>query len=79
MEAAVARVEELPDGLIVREFPLKGARVDGHADHRIVMALVVAGLAASGETIVDTAESVAVTFPNFVELMKNIGARMDTN
>lgn len=74
-----ARVEELPDGLIVREFPLKGARVDGHADHRIVMALVVAGLAASGETIVDTAESVAVTFPNFVELMKNIGARMDTN
>lgn len=78
LEKMGARVEELPDGLVVREFPLKGARVNGHADHRIVMALAVAGLAASGSTIIETAESVAVTFPNFVELMKNIGARMDT-
>ena len=69
-------VEELPDGLIVRHSQLRGAPVHGHGDHRVVMALAVAGLAADGETEIDTAESVQVTFPTFVQLMENIGARM---
>jgi len=69
-----AGVEELPDGLVVRRSELKGARVNGHHDHRVVMALSVAGLAAEGEMIVETAEAVAVTFPGFMGLMKNIGA-----
>ena len=69
-------VEELKDGLVIRGRPLKGARVDGHGDHRVVMALAVAGLAAEGRTTISTAESVAVTFPNFVDLMQGCGARM---
>jgi 3-phosphoshikimate 1-carboxyvinyltransferase len=67
-------VEELPDGLVVRGRPLKGAAVHGHHDHRVVMALAVAGLAAEGTTTVDTAEAAAVTFPSFVELMQSVGA-----
>lgn len=69
-----ARIEELPDGLIVRQSALKGAVVDGHGDHRVVMALSVAGLAAAGKTTVGTAESVSVTFPGFLDLMKTTGA-----
>jgi 3-phosphoshikimate 1-carboxyvinyltransferase len=71
-----ADIEEMDDGLIVRESKLTGAKVDGHDDHRVVMALAVAGLAAEGTTVIDKAESVAVTFPNFMELMQNIGANI---
>lgn len=73
-----ADVEELPDGLVIRKSKLKGARVHGHSDHRVVMALALAGLCAEGETRIDTAESAAVTFPNFVELMRAVGAEMMT-
>lgn len=76
LTAMGANVEELQDGLIVRESRLRGASLHGHADHRVVMALAVAGLAAEGQTEIDTAESVQVTFPNFVELMQGIGAKM---
>jgi 3-phosphoshikimate 1-carboxyvinyltransferase len=71
-----ADITERPDGLVIRGSKLKGAHVNGHHDHRVVMALAVAGLAAEGETVIDTAESAAVTFPNFVELMENLGARI---
>ncbi len=69
-----ADVTELEDGLAIRGSALRGCRVHGHGDHRIVMALSVAGLIADGETRVDTAESVAVTFPEFYDLMKKSGA-----
>jgi len=42
-----------------------------------VMALSVAALAARGETTIDTAESVAVTFPAFRELMLSLGADIE--
>lgn len=71
-----AQVEELDDGLVVSSSRLHGASVEGHGDHRVVMALAVAGLAAQGETTIDTAESAAVTFPNFVKLMQSLGAEM---
>ncbi|NIA08180.1 MAG: 3-phosphoshikimate 1-carboxyvinyltransferase [Actinobacteria bacterium] len=73
------RCEELKDGLVIHGGELQAAEVCGHNDHRIVMALAVAGLAAKGTTRVDTAEAVAVTFPNFVELMTNVGAAMRTS
>ncbi len=69
-----ADIEELPDGLVINQSALKGAHVSGHHDHRVVMSLAVAGLGAEGSTIIDTAESVGVTFPNFVELMQALGA-----
>ncbi|MBI3815402.1 MAG: 3-phosphoshikimate 1-carboxyvinyltransferase [Nitrospinae bacterium] len=71
-----ADIEELPDGLIIKESRLKGAKVSGHGDHRAVMSLAIAGLAAKGITEIDTAEAMNITFPNFVDLMKNSGAEM---
>ena len=71
-----ARVEELPDGLIVHESTLTGTRVSGHEDHRVVMALAVAGLAADGETEIDTAEAADVTFPDFADVIRGLGGRL---
>lgn len=73
-----AEIRELEDGLVVRETRLTGAVVDGHKDHRVVMALAVAGMAATGETVVRTAESAGVTFPQFAELMAGLGGSIET-
>jgi len=85
-------VEELPDGLIIRggcEPRLKGGAkylaprftgglvLDGRSDHRIVMALSLAGLGLDKQITIDTAEAMSVTFPSYVELMKSLGARME--
>jgi len=70
-------VEELPDGLIIAGSRPKPAELHGWADHRIVMALSLAGLNLDGQCTVDTAEAISVTFPNYVELMKGISANME--
>ena len=62
-----ASIEEREDGLLIKESKLQGTVVDGHHDHRIVMALSVAGLVASGRTTVLTAESANITYPNFTK------------
>ena len=72
-----ASITELPDGLQIRHSLLTGAQVNGHHDHRVVMALSVSGLAAKGPTVIDTAEAVAVTYPDYILSMKNIGANFD--
>jgi 3-phosphoshikimate 1-carboxyvinyltransferase len=70
-----ACIEALPDGFVV-EGPtrLRGAVVDSHHDHRLAMALVVAGLVAQGETVVQRAECIGDSFPGFVTLMRGFGA-----
>ena len=71
------RVEELEDGIIIHESPLHGAEVDGHGDHRVVMALAVAGCSIPGTTIVRGAEAAAVTYPEFADHMVLLGALME--
>ncbi|MEN6356018.1 MAG: 3-phosphoshikimate 1-carboxyvinyltransferase [Armatimonadota bacterium] len=71
-----ADIEELPDGLVIRGSKLKPAVVHGHYDHRVIMALAVAGLCLDGETEIYTAEALGVTFPNFVELMNGVGGNI---
>jgi 3-phosphoshikimate 1-carboxyvinyltransferase len=70
-------VEELMDGLIIRHSEPKPAQLHGWADHRIVMALSLAGLVLDEPCVIDTAEAISVTFPSFVELMQSIGAKME--
>lgn len=71
-----AHIEEEPDSLIIYHSPLHGASIDGHHDHRIVMATAVAALGAEGETIIDSADHVGVSYPRFYEEMKGIGANI---
>ena len=51
--------------------------LDGRSDHRIVMALSIAGLGLDKAVTIDTAEAMKVTFPDYVKLMKSIGADME--
>ncbi|HPS00639.1 MAG TPA: 3-phosphoshikimate 1-carboxyvinyltransferase [Candidatus Sumerlaeota bacterium] len=71
-------IEERPDGLVIQgtDGGLRGALLHGHGDHRVVMALSLAAMAASGASRIDTAEAISVTFPDYVHLMQTLGARM---
>jgi 3-phosphoshikimate 1-carboxyvinyltransferase len=64
------KVRERPDGLVItgRGKPTGGS-VDGHGDHRVVMALAAASLGAAGPVEIRGAESAAVTYPGFLELL----------
>jgi len=72
-----ANIEELEDGLIIKKSNLKGCNVDSHFDHRVAMALTIAGLFADGETIINNAEAVNVTFPNFFDSLKKANALIE--
>ncbi|WP_455381539.1 3-phosphoshikimate 1-carboxyvinyltransferase [Salinispira pacifica] len=67
-----ATIDESSDGMTIYPSKLKGDFVNGNSDHRIVMALAIAGLGASGTTIIDTAETAAVTFPTFFDDLRSI-------
>lgn len=71
-----ADITELDDGLIIHESSLKGTCVHGYHDHRMVMALALAGMGAEGETLIDTAESFKITYPGFVKDFKHIQANI---
>jgi 3-phosphoshikimate 1-carboxyvinyltransferase len=62
---------ELPDGLVIRSGRIpSGGVVDGHGDHRVVMALAVCGLGASAPLTVTGAEAADVTYPGFLRLLE---------
>jgi 3-phosphoshikimate 1-carboxyvinyltransferase len=70
-----AAIEELPDGVrITGGRPLRGAVGSSHGDHRIAMALAVAGLVAEGETIVEDVDCIETSFPGFAEIFRRLGA-----
>jgi len=77
IEALGGEARELADGLVVQGGGLRGGAVHGFGDHRVVMAAAVAGLAAPEGASVDTAEAMAVTFPDFRERMAALGAEME--
>jgi len=70
-----AEIEELNDGMIIHGGnKLRGCTVDGYDDHRIVMALTIAGMLATGETIINGAEAASVTYPTFIEDFSRMGS-----
>jgi 3-phosphoshikimate 1-carboxyvinyltransferase len=70
LKAMGAEVAEFEDGLDVPGGQsLHGARIDSGTDHRIAMAFSVAALRATGDTLIMGAESAAISFPEFFELM----------
>jgi len=79
LEALGAETTEEPDVLTVHgsESDLRGATVDGRADHRIVMSLAVAALAAEGTTTIRGGEHVDVSFPDFFDAMADLGMAVE--
>ena len=66
-----AQIQETADGFIV-DGPtrLTGAAVDSHGDHRLAMALAVAGVIADGETTIHNAHVTADSFPGFESTLR---------
>ncbi len=73
LRAMGAEVIEFEDGLDVPGGQvLHGATIDSGGDHRIAMAFSVAALRAEGETLIQGAESAAISFPEFFDLLDKI-------
>ncbi|PGZ95501.1 3-phosphoshikimate 1-carboxyvinyltransferase [Bacillus pseudomycoides] len=68
-----ARIEATNDGMIIYgKTSLKGNTVNSHGDHRIGMMLAVAGCIAEGETLIQEAEAVGVSYPSFFEEIEKL-------
>ncbi len=68
-----ARIEATNDGMIIYgKTSLKGNTVNSHGDHRIGMMLAVAGCIAEGETLIQDAEAVGVSYPRFFEEIEKL-------
>ncbi|SDX79153.1 3-phosphoshikimate 1-carboxyvinyltransferase [Geodermatophilus africanus] len=65
LTAVGGRVEQLPDGLVIEPGPHRAARLDSYADHRMVHAAAVLGLAVEGVEVRDP-DAVSKTLPDFV-------------
>ncbi len=73
-----ASIRELEDGLVIEHSALHGGEVDGHGDHRVVMALAIAGTMCPKPVMIDGYEAVAVTYPDFVGDLTGIGGKVRT-
>ena len=77
LRALGARVTESEDGFRVRGVParLRGGGMDSGGDHRIAMLGAVAGVTSREGVEVQRAESIAVSFPGFLELLDSVAVR----
>ena len=68
LTAMGADVEETEDGMVIRGGkPLHGAVIHSQKDHRIAMTFAVAALAAEGETEIEDADCVSISYPSFYD------------
>jgi 3-phosphoshikimate 1-carboxyvinyltransferase len=74
LSAVGARVEQLPDGLVIEPGPRRPAQVGSYADHRMVMAAAVLGLAVDGVAVADPG-AVTKTLPDFRERWSDLLSR----
>ena len=73
LSAMGARVTATDDGLIIEGGrPLRGAAIDSHLDHRIAMSFAVAALNADGETVIQDAECVNISYPGFYQDLQRL-------
>ena len=72
-----AQIKEDNDSItVLPPDKLKSAVINSFDDHRLFMAFTIAGLSAEN-TIIDSADSVDVSFPNFINELKGIGAQVE--
>jgi 3-phosphoshikimate 1-carboxyvinyltransferase len=70
-----AHIDENRDGYFIEGgVPLAGGTVKVHGDHRLAMALSIAGLASSSPVTIQGAEVISESFPDFIEALQQLGA-----
>jgi 3-phosphoshikimate 1-carboxyvinyltransferase len=68
-----AQIEEKEDGLVIKGVGrLEGAQCDSHGDHRIAMALAIAGLCAREKTEILDSGCIVTSFPGFQKALEEI-------
>jgi len=72
------KVVEEENRLAITGSQAKGSVIDSKNDHRIAMAFSLLGIIV-GETIIEGAECVAKTYPEFWDILKNIGGEVQTD
>jgi 3-phosphoshikimate 1-carboxyvinyltransferase len=76
LRRAGIEVQETEDGMeITGGSGIKSCTAESCGDHRIAMSMLIAGLAASGETTVDDTECIATSFPTFIALLEKVAQR----
>ena len=74
LRALGIQVDESPDGAIVHGGQFTGGSVDSHGDHRVAMAMAVAGTVADGEVRISDVDAVDTSFPGFASTLAEVGA-----
>ncbi len=72
-------IELAGDKMTISGGKVAGANVHSHHDHRIAMACAVAALKASGDTIIEDADAVNKSYPNFFRHLEILGVSVDIN
>src|SRR6056300_1035370 len=55
-----------------------GASIETNLDHRIAMSSIILGMVSEESIKVDDTETIKTSFPNFIKLMKKLGAKLST-
>jgi len=74
-----ALIKEEAGGLVIEGSKLCGSSLSSYGDHRMALALAVAGLGAKGKTSIKNAECCKKTYPDFVNDMQALGAKITWN
>lgn len=74
LRALGIRVDESPDGATVHGGRFQGGLVDSHGDHRVAMAMAVAGTVATGVVRIGDVDAVDTSFPGFADCLASVGA-----
>lgn len=78
LNALGADITELDDGLIIKGVSkLRGGKVKGWNDHRIVMSLAVASLVCEEEVYIEGCHAINKSYPHFFEQFKQVGGLFD--
>ena len=73
LTAMGAHVTATEDGMIIEGgYPLRGAVIDSHLDHRIAMSFAIAALNADGETRIQGADCVTISYPAFYKELEKL-------
>jgi 3-phosphoshikimate 1-carboxyvinyltransferase len=73
LDAVGVAVEARPDGMLIQGGSIRGGRADSRGDHRIAMAMAVAGAASEDGILIEDTENVATSFPEFIDAASAAG------
>ncbi len=77
LQAVGIQAQTTPDGMIIQGGQIQGGNIDSGGDHRVAMSFTMAALRAKDNIIIEDCANVATSFPNFIELAKTVGIRIE--